>query len=42
VILEDAFMKLMKGIWGYASEYVGIGKVSPKGVVDRPKAFVVE
>jgi hypothetical protein len=42
VVLEDAFMKLMEDIWGYASEYVGIGKISPKRVVNRPEAFIVE
>jgi hypothetical protein len=42
VILEDALMKLMEDVWGYASEYVSIGEVSPKWVVYRPKAFVVE
>jgi hypothetical protein len=42
MILEDAFMKLMEDVWGYASEYVGVGKVSPKWVVNRPEAFVIE
>jgi hypothetical protein len=42
VILEDTFMKLVEDVWGYAREYVGMGEVGPKRVVNRPKAFVVE
>jgi hypothetical protein len=42
VILEDAFVKLMEDVRGYAGENVGIWKVGPEGVVDRPKAFIVE
>jgi hypothetical protein len=42
VILEDAFMKLVEDVWGYAGKYVGMGKVGPKWVVNRPKSFVVE
>jgi hypothetical protein len=42
VVLEDAFMKLVEDVWGYAREYVGMGKVGQKWVVDGPEAFVVK
>jgi hypothetical protein len=42
VILKDTFMKLVENVGGYAREYVGMGEVGPKWVVNRPKAFVVE
>jgi hypothetical protein len=42
VVLEDAFMKLVEDVWGYAHKYVGIGEVGPKWVVDGPEAFVVK
>jgi len=42
VIFEDALMELMEDVWGYARKYVGMGEVSPKRIVDRPKAFIIE
>jgi hypothetical protein len=42
MVLEHAFMKLVKEVGGEASEYVAMGKISPEGLIDGTYTILFE